>query len=461
MLGARRAAVRRARRAARRVAARRPCARPTPSRASASTCCTRRATTRSPCSWSRGCPAARPCRTTTARGRSSPGLEGTERNALWERLDDRTRPGYAELRRTGERTRRPGRAHPAADGQHPQRRQRHRRGDGVAARLRAPRQLQRALAVRSGRAHRIAVPGARPVMSATLSTRAASARSRDARAPRVARRAARGARPRGAPLPVADRRVRPAPAGAARRAHGRRAPARRTRPARRSSRRASRWRARSTTPRRRASRHAPRPLAHRAASSAATLVRSRATRTARDGRAGSARPAGGRLDVPSARGTARYDAVTRAPTGSPCPTPCHHSRRPSHAAQPVRPPDASRGGVHAALLRADALHRRGGARAPRHARGPRRARGARRRDPRDRARGGRRGPQGLPRREPHVQRADRPRGHRRARQPPRRRGRHDRGHRQGDPALRRSPCSATTCAASPTRSCAAPSCCTA
>lgn len=36
------------------------------------------------------------------------GLEGTERNALWERLDDRTRPGYAELRRTGERSVGPG-----------------------------------------------------------------------------------------------------------------------------------------------------------------------------------------------------------------------------------------------------------------------------------------------------------------------------------------------------------------
>jgi predicted metal-dependent enzyme (double-stranded beta helix superfamily) len=36
------------------------------------------------------------------------GLEGTERNALWERLDDRSRPGHAELRRTGERTVGPG-----------------------------------------------------------------------------------------------------------------------------------------------------------------------------------------------------------------------------------------------------------------------------------------------------------------------------------------------------------------
>ena len=36
------------------------------------------------------------------------GLEGTERNALWERLDDRTRPGHADVRRTGERTVGPG-----------------------------------------------------------------------------------------------------------------------------------------------------------------------------------------------------------------------------------------------------------------------------------------------------------------------------------------------------------------
>ena len=36
------------------------------------------------------------------------GIEGTERNALWERLDDRTRPGYAELRHTGERPVGPG-----------------------------------------------------------------------------------------------------------------------------------------------------------------------------------------------------------------------------------------------------------------------------------------------------------------------------------------------------------------
>jgi predicted metal-dependent enzyme (double-stranded beta helix superfamily) len=36
------------------------------------------------------------------------GLEGTERNVLWERRDDRTRPGRAELRCTGERTVGPG-----------------------------------------------------------------------------------------------------------------------------------------------------------------------------------------------------------------------------------------------------------------------------------------------------------------------------------------------------------------
>jgi predicted metal-dependent enzyme (double-stranded beta helix superfamily) len=36
------------------------------------------------------------------------GLEGTERNALWERLDDRSRPGHADLRRTGERSVGPG-----------------------------------------------------------------------------------------------------------------------------------------------------------------------------------------------------------------------------------------------------------------------------------------------------------------------------------------------------------------
>ena len=36
------------------------------------------------------------------------GLEGVERNALWERVDDRSRPGHAELRRTGERSVGPG-----------------------------------------------------------------------------------------------------------------------------------------------------------------------------------------------------------------------------------------------------------------------------------------------------------------------------------------------------------------
>lgn len=32
------------------------------------------------------------------------GLEGRERNSFWRRLDDRSRPGYAEIVKTGERT---------------------------------------------------------------------------------------------------------------------------------------------------------------------------------------------------------------------------------------------------------------------------------------------------------------------------------------------------------------------
>ena len=32
------------------------------------------------------------------------GLEGTERNSFWKRLDDRSRPGYAETVMVGERT---------------------------------------------------------------------------------------------------------------------------------------------------------------------------------------------------------------------------------------------------------------------------------------------------------------------------------------------------------------------
>ena len=36
------------------------------------------------------------------------GLEGTERNSFWKRLDDRSRPGYAETVKVGERTFGPG-----------------------------------------------------------------------------------------------------------------------------------------------------------------------------------------------------------------------------------------------------------------------------------------------------------------------------------------------------------------
>jgi predicted metal-dependent enzyme (double-stranded beta helix superfamily) len=36
------------------------------------------------------------------------GLEGTERNTFWKRLDDRSRPGYAETVKVGERTFGPG-----------------------------------------------------------------------------------------------------------------------------------------------------------------------------------------------------------------------------------------------------------------------------------------------------------------------------------------------------------------
>ncbi|MFM0004689.1 cysteine dioxygenase family protein [Paraburkholderia dipogonis] len=36
------------------------------------------------------------------------GVDGPEKNVFWERTDDRTRPGYAELRQSGERVFRPG-----------------------------------------------------------------------------------------------------------------------------------------------------------------------------------------------------------------------------------------------------------------------------------------------------------------------------------------------------------------
>jgi predicted metal-dependent enzyme (double-stranded beta helix superfamily) len=35
-------------------------------------------------------------------------VDGPEKNVFWERADDRTRPGYAELRQSGERVFRPG-----------------------------------------------------------------------------------------------------------------------------------------------------------------------------------------------------------------------------------------------------------------------------------------------------------------------------------------------------------------
>ncbi len=38
------------------------------------------------------------------------GVDGAERNTFWERLDDRSRPGYAQLRKTGEKTFGPGEA---------------------------------------------------------------------------------------------------------------------------------------------------------------------------------------------------------------------------------------------------------------------------------------------------------------------------------------------------------------
>ena len=44
------------------------------------------------------------------------GVDGSERNIFWQRLDDATRPGYAELQRIGEQSIGPGETLPIASG---------------------------------------------------------------------------------------------------------------------------------------------------------------------------------------------------------------------------------------------------------------------------------------------------------------------------------------------------------
>ena len=132
------------------------------------------------------------------------GLEGSERNTLWERQDDGTRPGHAALRRTRRAHGRARRAHSAAHGQHPQRCERQRGRHGVAPCLRPARQLQRTFAVRPGRGYRGALSRAGGRMNEPVANEQdIAALTAAIRAWLVQRRAALDAEVRRYPTPIA------------------------------------------------------------------------------------------------------------------------------------------------------------------------------------------------------------------------------------------------------------------